>query len=183
MRQLPTPLPGVFLLAPEPREDSRGLFARVFCTDELAGLLAGRHVVQINHSRTRLRGALRGMHFQHPPAAEMKFVRCVRGAAYDVVVDLRAGSPTFLGWFGATLSPENMQTMVVPEGCAHGFQTLEPDTELVYLHTAPYTPALDGGVRHDDPRLGIAWPLPVAETSPRDAAFPLLDANYPGITP
>lgn len=183
MNLSPTPLPGVMLVTSNPHIDPRGSFARLFCERELAGVLGERHIVQINHSRTAAVGAIRGMHFQRPPHAEMKLVRCLKGRAWDVAVDLRAGSPTFLQWHAEELSPGNYRMLVIPEGCAHGFQALEPDSELLYLHTACYTPAVEGGVRHDDPALGIRWPLPVADLSPRDSSHPLIDADHFGRAP
>ncbi len=119
----------------------------------------------------------------HPPHAEMKLVRCLRGRVWDVAVDLRAESPTFLHWHAEELSPDNHRMVVIPEGCAHGFQVLTPDSELLYLHTAFYAPDAEGGVRHDDPALGIRWPLPVTDLSPRDRSHPLIDAGDRGRAP
>lgn len=178
-----TPIPGVRVIEPEPVADHRGRFARVFCARELEQVLDGRGIVQVNHSLTRAAGAVRGMHFQRPPAMEMKFVRCVRGRAFDVALDLRPDSPTFLRWFACELDPESMATLVVPEGCAHGFQAMLPDTELVYLHTAAYAPGLEGGVRHDDPAAAIRWPLPVSDISARDRSYALLDPLRGGVAP
>lgn len=176
-----TPLPGVMVVTSSPHIDSRGSFARLFCERELAGVLGERRIVQINHSRTSTVGAIRGMHFQRLPDAEMKLVRCLKGRVWDVAVDLRADSPTFLKWHAAELAPENARMLVIPEGCAHGFQVLEPESELLYLHTACYTPEAEGGVRHDDPRLGIAWPLPVTDISPRDMGHPLVGPDFSGV--
>lgn len=172
---------GAALVQSEPFADRRGAFARLFCTETLAEVFGQRRLVQINHSRTSAAGALRGLHFQHAPHAEMKLVRCLRGRVWDVVVDLRAGSPTLLQWHAEELSPGNARMMVIPEGCAHGFQALEADSELLYLHTAPYMPQSEGGVRHDDPALGIRWPLPVADLSARDRSHPLLSAGFAGL--
>jgi dTDP-4-dehydrorhamnose 3,5-epimerase len=122
------------------------------------------------------------MHYQHPPHAEMKLVRCVKGGVWDVAVDLRAGSPTFLQWHAEELTPQNARMLIVPEGCAHGFQALEPDSELLYLHTAFYTPEAEGGVAHDDPRLAISWPLPVVDLSTRDRAHPQIMPSFSGIS-
>ncbi|MGT2489673.1 dTDP-4-dehydrorhamnose 3,5-epimerase family protein [Cupriavidus basilensis] len=138
-------------------------------------------MVQANHSRTCKVGALRGLHFQSPPHAEMKLVRCIRGRVWDVVLDLRAGSPTFLQWHGEELSAANARMLVIPEGCAHGFQVLEPESELLYLHTASYAPEAEGGVRYDDPAFGIRWPSPVAEVSARDVSHPILSTGFSGI--
>jgi dTDP-4-dehydrorhamnose 3,5-epimerase len=177
----PTPVAGVFVVDTPVITDPRGSFARLFCQEELATIVGERRIVQINQSRTARAGAVRGLHFQRPPHAEMKLIRCVRGRAWDVAVDLRAGSATFLQWYATEISPGNARMMVIPEGCAHGFQVLEPDTELMYLHSAAYQPAAEGGVRHDDPRLAIAWPLPVVDLSPRDCNHPLIDASFPGV--
>lgn len=176
-----TPIAGVLLVDLDRRSDARGAFMRVFCEAELADVLAGRHVVQSNYSCTEKVGTVRGMHFQHPPHAEMKLITCLNGAVFDVAVDLRAGSPTFLKWFSAELSSDRPQLLVIPEGCAHGFQTLQPHSELLYYHTAPYTPEAEGGLRYDDLSLGIPWPLRISEVSQRDGAHPLIAPNFEGI--
>ncbi|MDP2324901.1 MAG: dTDP-4-dehydrorhamnose 3,5-epimerase family protein [Gammaproteobacteria bacterium] len=176
-----TPLIGVFVVETTVAGDHRGSFARLFCNEELEPVFGPRRIVQINHSRTARTGAVRGMHFQRSPHAEMKLIRCIRGRAWDVAVDLRAGSATFLQWHAQELSPGNARMMVIPEGCAHGFQVLEPDTELMYLHSAAYHPVSEGGVRHDDPRLAIQWPLPVVDLSARDCNHPLITATFPGL--
>ena len=178
---LDTPIPGVKRIQRQPLADHRGYFERLFCTEELQSLLAGRSIVQINHSLTVRRGAVRGLHFQHPPHAELKIVSCLRGAVWDVAVDLRTGSPTFLHWHAEELTPDNARMLVIPEGCAHGFQVLEPESELLYLHTAFYAPEAEGGLRYDDPRLAIAWPLPMTDLSPRDQTHPLIDAHFSGL--
>ncbi|MDG4560243.1 MAG: dTDP-4-dehydrorhamnose 3,5-epimerase [Candidatus Competibacter sp.] len=178
---LDTPIPGVKRIRRKPLGDHRGYFERLFCARELQPLLAGRSIVQINHSLTSRRGAVRGLHFQHPPHAEMKLVSCVRGAVWDVAVDLRTGSPTFLHWHAEELTADNARTLLIPEGCAHGFQALEPESELVYLVTTFYAPAAEGGLRYDDPRLAIAWPLPATDLSPRDRTHPLIDAHFSGL--
>lgn len=176
-----TPLEGLALLQRRPLEDERGWFERMFCLYGLEKLLGGRRIVQINRTLTRRTGTVRGMHYQRPPHAECKFVSCLRGAVFDVAVDLRRGSPSFLAWHGEVLSGENHRTLVIPEGFAHGFQTLTDDCELLYLHTHPYVPAADAGINADDPRVGIRWPLPVAGRSARDAAHPWLTADFEGI--
>ncbi|PWK59648.1 dTDP-4-dehydrorhamnose 3,5-epimerase family protein [Roseicyclus mahoneyensis] len=170
----PLKLHGAFRIALNPREDTRGFFARFFCTEEFRaqGLLP--EIAQINTSFSRAAGTVRGLHFQRPPAADSKVVRCLRGAIRDVIVDLRARSPQFGQWEAVDLTAENRDMVYVPPGFAHGFQTLLPDTELLYLHGAAYSPAHEGGVAHDDPELGIDWALPVANLSPRDAALPRL---------
>lgn len=172
---------GAMVVEGQAHTDHRGAFSRLFCERELAEVISDRHVVQINHSRTNTVGAVRGMHFQHPPHAEMKMVRCVRGRVWDVLVDLRAGSPTFLHWHAEELSPDTSRMLVIPEGCAHGFQALEADSELLYLHTAFYTPASEGALRYDDPQLAIPWPLPVTDLSERDKTHALLSNNFIGL--
>jgi dTDP-4-dehydrorhamnose 3,5-epimerase len=177
----PTPIAGVVVIETTPFIDHRGSFARFFCQRELQPILRGRCIAQINHSRTAARGALRGLHYQRPPHADMKLVRCIKGAVWDVVVDLRAGSPTFLQWSAHELTPENTRMLVIPEGCAQGFQALEPDSEMLYLHTGFYAPEADSGFLHDDPRLAIAWPLPPVNLSLRDLDYPAIDPAFPGI--
>lgn len=176
-----TDLPGVVVIEATQFADDRGAFARLYDAREFAPVLGARQIVQINHSRTSQVGAVRGMHFQIPPHAEMKLVRCLRGRVWDVALDLRAGSPTFLCWHAEELAPDNARTMVIPEGCAHGFQVLEPESELLYLHTARYAPEAEGGVSCKDPRLGIAWPLPIATLSQRDGSFAPIALDFSGI--
>ncbi len=177
----PTPLVGVVVVETTPFADHRGAFERWFCDREFAAVLGARRIVQINHSRTGAVGAVRGMHYQRPPHAEMKFVRCLRGRVRDVAVDLRRDSATFLQWHAEELSPEGASMLIIPEGCAHGFQVLEADSELLYLHTAHYEKSAEGGVRHDDPAVGISWLLEAADLSERDRNHPLLDKTFPGI--
>lgn len=178
---IPTTLASVYKLHLQPLGDPRGCLTRLFCEQELKVLLDSRHIAQINHSQTRQRGSVRGLHFQYSPYAEIKLITCLRGVVFDVAVDIRAGSPTFLQWFGLELSAENGEMILIPEGCAHGFQTLSDDAELLYLHTAPYSPESEGGLHYADPRLGIAWPLPLADISPRDQNHALLSAGFSGI--
>ena len=181
MKITPTAIAGVSVVDTQTFKDHRGAFARLFCERELASIIGDRHIVQINHSRTSVVGAVRGMHFQRAPHAEMKLVRCLRGRVWDVAVDLRAGSPTFLHWHAEELSAENARMLVIPEGCAHGFQALETDSELLYLHTAPYTPEVEGGLAYDDPRLAIEWPLPIADLSGRDQQHSYIPIDFAGI--
>jgi dTDP-4-dehydrorhamnose 3,5-epimerase len=176
-----TPLPGLSLIQRHPVGDERGYLERLFCSDELRGLIGTRAIVQINHTLTANAGTVRGMHFQHPPHAEMKLVTCLRGEVFDVAVDLRQVSPTFLHWHAEHLSADNHRTLLIPEGFAHGFQTLTDDCELLYLHTAAYQPEAEGGLNALDPRLGIRWPLPVLDRSPRDLEHPPLDDRFSGI--
>ncbi|WP_252273075.1 dTDP-4-dehydrorhamnose 3,5-epimerase [Pseudomonas subflava] len=178
-----TPIDGLMRVDCDSYRDERGAFTRLFCADELAPLLGERHIVQVNQSITRQVGAVRGLHFQHFPHAEMKLVRCLRGQVWDVAVDLRRDSPTFLHWHAEQLSAENRRMLVIPEGCAHGFQVLEQDSELLYLHTAFYRPDAEGGVRHDDPALAIEWPLPVQDLSTRDRQHPPITPKFNGLAP
>lgn len=181
MNILDTSIADVKIVQSVPHRDARGAFARLFCARELQPVLGYRQIVQINHSRTEQAGTVRGLHFQRPPHAETKMVRCVRGRIWDVAVDLRAGSATFLRWHAQELSQDDGQMLVIPEGFAHGFQSLEPDSELLYLVTAFYNPSSEGGLRHDDRRLALPWPLPPQNVSPRDLNHPALDADFAGL--
>lgn len=163
-----TKLKGAYIIDLEPFQDDRGLFARTFCQKEFEQIGHRREFVQFNHSRTSYKGTIRGMHYQKPPHAEIKLIRCVRGSVYDVIVDIRQDSPTFLEYIGVELTDRNLRMIYVPEGFAHGFQTLEDDTELIYHHTAFYAPGQEGGLRFDDPRVGIEWPLPPTVISEKD---------------
>jgi dTDP-4-dehydrorhamnose 3,5-epimerase len=176
-----TPLAGVQLVHRQRVGDARGFLARLFCADELRAAGWAKPVAQINHTVTQRRGTVRGLHFQHPPHAEMKLVSCLRGEVWDLAVDLRAGSPTFLQWHAAPLSADNGQALLIPEGFAHGFQTLTDDVEMLYCHSTAYTSRAEGGLNPRDPRLAIAWPLAIAEISARDAGHPMLDAAFKGV--
>jgi len=170
------PVVGAYLIGLEPHADERGFFARAFCAREFAEHGLVERFVQANLSHNPHQGTLRGLHFQRSPHAEAKLVRCTRGVLFDIVVDLRAGSPTYAHWAGAELSADNRRALYVPEGCAHGFQTLSDDTEAFYLVSAFYTPDVEAGLRWDDPRLAIDWPIrPPRLISPKDAAWPTLD--------
>lgn len=177
-----TPVPGLWLLYRHPSSDERGLFERLFCAKELRRWGHPGVVAQANRSLTRHRGAVRGLHFQHPPVAEYKLVSCLRGRVFDVVVDLRPG-PGLLRWHSVELSCDTACSLLIPPGCAHGFQALVDDCELLYFHSAPYVPEAEGAVRTDDPRVGIAWPLPPRDLSARDAGHPLLPTDFAGIRP
>jgi len=169
-----TSLIDAVLVEATPFSDHRGIFARFFCSRELYEVLDGRSIVNVNFSRTVKKGSVRGMHFQRPPHAEMKFVRCIRGEVYDVIVDIRPDSPTFLKWHGEILSAENIKMLAVPEGFAHGFQALEPNSEILYLTTEFYDTPTEGGLRYNDPVLAIQWPLPVTDISEKDNSHSLL---------
>jgi len=166
---------GPMLVERKPFVDERGAFARIFCAEALKQIGWPGPVAQVNHSRTDTAGTLRGMHYQRPPHAEAKLVVCIRGAVHDVAVDIREGSPTRYRHVGVKLSAEAGTAIYIPEGFAHGFQTLTDDVELVYIHSAAYNQACEAGLRHDDPALGIVWPRPVAGISARDAGHPMID--------
>jgi dTDP-4-dehydrorhamnose 3,5-epimerase len=177
----PTPMSDLVVAESKAFKDERGAFARLFCEQELSSVIGHRKIVQINHSCTEAVGAVRGLHFQHAPHAEMKLVRCLKGKVWDVAVDLRPQSSSYKRWYAQELSPQNAHMMVIPEGFAHGFQVLEADSELLYLHTAFYNPESQGGVRYDDPELDVAWPLPVTYISARDSSHAYIDTSYRGI--
>jgi dTDP-4-dehydrorhamnose 3,5-epimerase len=166
-----TKLPGVFLLPLEAMEDERGFFARTFCQREFAGQGLAATMVQANVSYNRLRGTLRGMHYQAEPYGEAKLIRCTSGAIFDVVIDLRPESPTYMHWLDIELAARDRRLLYIPEGCAHGFQTLVGDTEVFYQMSQFYVPEAVRGVRYNDPLFGIAWPLPVEAISNRDRQF------------
>ena len=170
-----TKLKGAFTIDIEPREDSRGFFARVFCQRELADHGLKPVIAQANIAYNKTRGTLRGMHFQYPPFAETKIVRCTRGAILDIIVDLRPESPTYLGHIAVELTADNHRCLYVPERFAHGYQVLEDRTETSYQVGEFYAPGSEGGLLYSDPRLGLMWPLPVGEISPKDATWELLE--------
>lgn len=176
-----TPLAGLMLLQRKPIGDNRGYLERIFCANELQEIIDEKAIVQINHTLTARRGSVRGMHFQTPPHAELKIVSCLVGEVFDVVVDIRGDSPTFLQWYGEILSAENHKTFAIPEGFAHGFQTLTVECEMIYFHTAAYHSEAEGGLNAQDPRLAIQWPLPITEQSPRDLALPMLTTDFTGV--
>ena len=176
-----TGIKGLLVVETQPNFDSRGSFVRLFCEHEFESFIGHRRVVQINHSRTLAVGAVRGLHYQNTPHAEMKLVRCLKGRVWDVAVDLRSNSSTFLCWHAEELTPANNRMMVIPEGFAHGFQVLDSDSELLYIHTDFYKPTSEAGFRYDDPRLAIKWPNAVTDLSPRDLAHPLIELNFSGI--
>lgn len=175
----PLPPSGLFKISIEKREDARGFFARTFCTQEFAN--AGINVVwcQVNSAFNLTQGTLRGLHFQRPPNADAKLVRCVHGAILDVVVDIREGSSTYGQATCVELSGETRDMLFVPAGFAHGYQTLTPNVEMLYFHSAPFSKSDEGGLAWDDPALDIAWPLPPTEVSLRDAGHPRLSELEP----
>jgi dTDP-4-dehydrorhamnose 3,5-epimerase len=172
MKFTPTELAGATVIDLERREDSRGWFARVYCEREFAQAGLPVRVAQTNMSLTRRKGTLRGMHFQVAPHAEDKLVRCVQGAIWDAIVDLRPDSPTYCRWIGVELSEANGRMLLVPKGFAHGFVTLTDDCAVTYQVSEFYTPAAERGARYDDPTFGIAWPVPVLDMSDKDRTWP-----------
>lgn len=176
-----TPIAGLMRVRRNRLGDARGFFARLFCADELRDAGWDAPVAQINHTLTVQRGSVRGLHFQHPPKAEKKLVQCLRGEVWDVAVDLRRGSPTFLQWHAERLSAENGAALLLPEGVAHGFQTLVDGVEMLYVHSVAYSATEEGGIHPSDARLAIDWPLPIAQLSPRDEAHAPLAADFEGL--
>ncbi len=176
-----TTLPGVRILQREPLEDERGWLERMYGADDLAEVIGSRSLAQVNRTLTRRKGTVRGLHFQVPPSAETKIVSCLRGSVFDVAVDVRRGSPTLLRWHGEVLSAENSRSLVIPEGFAHGVQTLTDDVELLYFHTALYDSPNERGIHPQDPLVGIAWPLPVVQLSERDTSHARLTPQFDGI--
>ena len=176
-----TKLNGLKVLKRQPMGEARGFLERFFCELDLQPLLQGRTISQINHTLTEKVGTVRGMHFQYAPHSETKIVSCLRGKVFDVAVDLRPSSATYLQWFGVELSAENFTSLYIPEGFAHGFQTLSENCELIYLHTHAYAPAAEGAVNAIDPKLAISWPLPIAERSARDESHGLICDDFQGI--
>lgn len=178
---LDTPLAGLQLVQRQKLQDARGFLSRLFCAEELAA--AGWHgpVAQINHTCTRQAGTVRGLHYQKAPHAEIKLVSCLRGAVWDVAVDLRPDSPTYLRWHAEELSADNGHALLIPQGFAHGFQALADDSELLYCHSSAHAPQAEAGLHPQDARLAIAWPLPVQGLSPRDAGHPLMSADFEGV--
>lgn len=176
-----TPLQGLQVIQRKPLGDNRGYLERLFCQTDLTKLLNGQAIVQINHTLTRKIGTVRGMHFQYPPYSETKFVMCLKGEVYDVAVDVRAASPTFLQWHGEILSAANHKTFLIPEGFAHGFQALNEDCEMLYFHTAAYQSSAEAAVNALDPKLAIQWPLPVTEQSTLDKERSMIKQDFQGV--
>lgn len=176
-----TPLKGNYIIEPEPYRDERGWFARYYCKNEFSEIGHTGEWVQMNHSFTSQKGALRGMHFQLEPYREIKLVRCISGTVFDVIVDLRKNSDTFLQWYGTELSAANQKMMYIPEGFAHGFQCLENNCELLYHHSAFYMPGKESGIRYNDPSINIQWPLDVTVISEKDKNHSLIGKDFKGL--
>lgn len=179
----PLPLEGLTRVDGRPIGDARGSLTRVFCAEDLAEAGWIWPIAQINRTVTDQPGTVRGIHFQYPPHTEAKLVTCLRGAVFDVAVDLRHGSPTFLHWHAETLTDETVSALLIPPGFAHGFQTLRDGVELLYCHSQPYAASAEGGLSPTDPRLSIAWPMPIATLSARDAGHPPVATDFQGLRP
>jgi len=180
MKFVETKLKGAFVITPDLIEDERGFFARTFCRREFEDHGLNPDLVQCNLSFNKKKGTLRGMHYQASPHAEVKLVRCTAGAVYDVIIDLRSASPTFKQWLSVELTAENRKMLYIPKGFAHGFQTLADNTELIYHHSAYYSPEYERGLKFDDSGLSIDWPLPVDVISARDQSHPQIDNKFLG---
>lgn len=174
----PTILVGSYIVHPAPRVDERGWFMRTYCKESFQEIGHHKEWVQMNHSHTVHKGVVRGLHFQHSPNAEIKLVRCIHGMVWDVIVDLRKSSLTYLQWVGVELSAANKKMMYIPEGFAHGFITLSESVELVYLHSQNYVKEAEGGLLYNDPAIGIEWPIEVMQLSERDLSFPLINEQF-----
>ena len=177
----PTPLKGSYIINLTPFSDERGWFARTYCENEFREIGHAEKWVQMNHSCTTKKGTVRGMHYQLPPFREIKMVRCIRGKVFDVIIDIRKDSATFLQWFGVELSPEAMNMLYIPVGFAHGFQTLSDNSEMIYHHSEFYSPGAEGGIKYNDPAVNIKWPLEVTSISERDLNHPGLTEKFKGI--
>lgn len=181
MRFNGTNLPDLLIIESEPYYDNRGNFFRIYCENELKQIGFKKRIVQINQSFTEKKGSIRGLHFQYPPKAEIKFVKCLHGSILDVAVDIRKNSHTFLKWHSEILSEKNLKMMYIPEGFAHGFQTLEDHCTILYLHTEFYSKDHESGLRFNDPKLSIEWPLELTEISVRDKNHKLINEDFKGI--
>ena len=176
-----TPLAGLWVIQRKPIADQRGFFCRFFCTEEFQTAGLNKPIAQINHTHTIKKGAVRGLHFQYPPYAECKIVSCLRGEVLDVAVDIRTSSPTFLHWHGEILSASNQKSLLIPEGFAHGFQTLVEDCELIYLHSEPFCGHSEGAINLADQKIGIVWPIPITYISGRDLHHPFITDKFKGV--
>jgi len=177
----PTPIEGLQRIDRILYHDERGYLTRLFCADTCKAVCLDNPISQINHTVTSTMGSIRGLHFQRPPKTETKIITCIKGSVFDVAVDLRKNSPTFMHWHSEILSEENHSSLCIPDGFAHGFQTLTDSVELIYLHTSSYAPELEGGIHALDDTLKIDWPMKLTVMSPRDCALPRLDSSFSGI--
>ena len=177
-----TPLAGLKVIQRKVTEDDRGFFSRFFCAETFQDLGFDTSISQINHTLTNAKGTVRGMHYQNHPYAEIKMVSCLKGKVFDVAVDVRKGSSTFLHWYAEELSSDNNRSLLIPKGFAHGFQTLTDDCELIYLHSYQYVKEAEGALNSRDPRLNITWPLSIVELSEKDRELPIIEHNFEGLT-
>mgnify|MGYP006429330939 FL=1 len=177
-----TPLQGLYRIEHKPFKDQRGFFSRLFCAEEFKEIGLVKPITQINYTLTKSKGTVRGMHFQYPPHTETKMVTCIQGSVFDVAVDIRKESPTYLQWYAEILSKENQRALYIPDGFAHGFQTLTEGCQLLYLHSEFYTPGAEGALNVTDPQLAIHWPQPIVEISDRDKKHPMVDDKFKGLS-
>jgi len=182
MKCIPTPLTGAYLIEHSPSFDHRGMFTRLYCKSALADIGFDREIRQINYSSTTRSHSIRGMHYRLPPYDEFKILKCIRGSIYDVIIDLRKNSPTFLQYFATELSADIHRMMFIPEGFAHGFQSLQPNTEVIYFHTNDYHPDFETGIHYKDPAINIPWPFAVTDISDMDLKRPFLHPSFNGIS-
>lgn len=176
-----TSIKGLKVVHRKPIADDRGFLSRLYCADDFKLMGVHKSISQINHTLTNRMGAIRGMHYQLPPFAEVKLVSCIRGEIFDVAVDLRKNSPTYLKWHAEILSEKNQKSFLIPEGFAHGFQTLTSNCELIYLHTDRYSKEFERGLNYADKMININWPLEFVEISDRDQTHPLIQSDFEGI--
>lgn len=176
-----TKLQGLYLIVPKSKIDNRGYFERLFCTEEFKEVGLNRPIVNINHSFSKQKGTIRGMHFQYPPSQEIKMITCLKGSIYDVALDIRKNSSTFLQWQGEILDGDSRKIFMIPEGFAHGFQTLEDNVELLYIHTNFYNKEHESGLNYNDPILNINWPLKVTKISDKDKNYKFITTNFKGV--
>ena len=176
-----TSINGLISIQRKPVGDQRGYLERLYCSDFFDQFTNKQNIKQINHTLTQKKGTLRGMHFQYPPYSEIKIVSCIQGSVFDVAIDLRKNSPTFLQWYGEILEAGNYTSLLIPEGFAHGFQTLTKNCEMLYFHTKSYMPSAEGAINALDPMIAITWPLDITEISDRDSNHVFLDSRFEGI--
>lgn len=176
-----TAISGVKVITRAKMSDGRGFLSRLFCEEELSTIGWQGPIAQINETMTFNKGTVRGLHFQRDPSSEIKLVSCIQGRIFDVAVDLRANSPTYLQYISSELSEENNKIMLIPKGCAHGFQALTDNVRMIYCHSAAYEPRVEGGIQISDSKIGIDWPLPLVNLSSRDAGLPNIDQSFKGV--
>ena len=181
MKSIDTPLKGVYVIKLDSFKDHRGMFTRLFCKDTFKEINHKKEIVQINHSLTKRKGSIRGMHYQIPPKAECKIITCLQGSVLFVVIDIRKDSPTFLSYHSEVLSEDNLKMIYISEGFAHGFQTNTENTELLYFHTEYYDKEFERGIRYNDPLVNIPWSIEITDVSEKDKNHELLNKNFKGI--